>query len=87
MKNKTRLYLAKTVHTITLRIDIGLQYNLNSPNHLVYNSVHTAFCVPPWYIYPIMHRVNLPRVFLPTVERVPQFPSKQQGHLFAVGIR
>ena len=27
--------------------DIGLLYNINSPNHLRYNFVHTAFCVPP----------------------------------------
>ena len=41
MRNKkTRLYLAETVHIITLKGDIGLWYHINSPNHLPYNSVH-----------------------------------------------
>ena len=42
MRNKKiRLYLAE-VHIITLIRDIGLA-NINSPNHLPYNSVYTAF--------------------------------------------
>ena len=41
------MYLAEAVHTITLIRDIGLLYNINSPNHLPYNSVYTAFCVAP----------------------------------------
>ena len=44
MRNKTRLYLVKAFHTIMLIRDIGLYHN--SPNHLPYNSVHTAFYVP-----------------------------------------
>ena len=37
MRNKkTRLYLAEAVRTITLIRDIGLLYNINSPNHLPY---------------------------------------------------
>ena len=41
------MYLAKAVHTITFIRDIGILYNTNAPNHLPYNSVHTACCVPP----------------------------------------
>ena len=41
------MYLAEAVHH-------AYKYNINSPNHLPYNSVRTAFCMPPqhrhkWY--------------------------------------
>ena len=44
-KYKIRMYLAEAVHTITLIRDIGI------PNHLPYNSLHTAFCVPPQHTF------------------------------------
>ena len=46
---RNTMYLAEAVHTIKLIRNIGLLYNTNSPNHLPYNSLHTAFCVPPLY--------------------------------------
>ena len=46
-EKKIRLYLAEAVHTITLIRDIEVENYINSLNHLPYNSVHTAFCVPP----------------------------------------
>ena len=44
MRNKTRMYLAEAVNTLIR--DIGLEYHINSPNLLPYNSVLTAFRVP-----------------------------------------
>ena len=38
MRNKTRLYLAEDAYK--------RKWIINSPNHLPYNSVHTAFYVP-----------------------------------------
>ena len=39
------MYLAEAIHTMRY-----WKYNINSPNHLPCNSVHTAFCVPQkWF--------------------------------------
>ena len=80
MRNKTRMYLTEAVRTITLIRDMELEFNINSPNHLTYNSVHTALCASP------ASTTNNSLVFptLTFVEKQPFFSS--QFPIVAVGV-